>query len=98
MPLEHTIIWNELHSSDIHASAAFFRALFGWAIREEERETYLHFYASKDSDETVGGLMPLQAGAKPMWQVYVGTSDIEAYAERAEAGGAPLAIYQKREC
>lgn len=88
MPLEHTIIWNELHSPDVDASAAFFAALFGWTIREDERATYLHFYASKDSDETVGGLMPLQSGAPPMWQVYVGTEDIEAYAARAEAAGA----------
>jgi predicted enzyme related to lactoylglutathione lyase len=88
MTIEHQIIWNELHSSDVEASAAFYGALFGWAIREEERETYLHFYASADSDETVAGLMPAHPGAPVMWQVYVGTEDIEAYAKRAEAAGA----------
>jgi len=91
MSIEHKIIWNELHSSDVDASAAFYGALFGWAIREDERETYLHFYASADSDETVAGLTPAHPGAPTMWQVYVGTEDIEAYAGRADAAGAKAA-------
>lgn len=88
MSLEHKIIWNELHTSDVDAAAAFYGVLFGWAIREDERETYLHFYASPDSDETVAGLVPAHPGAPAMWQVYVGTDDIEGYSARAESAGA----------
>lgn len=85
MNLDQKIIWNELASVDVDASASFYNALFGWTIREEERDTYLHFY---QGDDTVAGLVQSHGGAPPHWAVYVGTSDIEAYAERALAAGA----------
>jgi len=84
MTLEHKIIWNELHCPDVDAAIAFYGALFGWTIREEERATYLHFYAD---GQTVGGLMQAHDSAPPLWQVYVGTDDVEAYTKRAEAAG-----------
>jgi len=86
---DHRIVWNEVHVSDLDAAAEFYGRLFGWAIREEERDTYLHFYLG---DEAVAGLVSTSqddpgGGAPPMWQVYVGTTDIEGYAERARAAG-----------
>ena len=84
--VDHKIIWNEVHVKDLEAAISFYGQLFGWTIREEERETYLHFYLG---DKAVAGLMAdvEDGGAPPMWQVYVGTSDIDAYVERAKAAG-----------
>lgn len=83
--LDQQIIWNELAVVDVDAAAAFYQGLFGWTIREDERETYLHFY---QGDVTVAGLSKLEGGAPPHWRVYVGTDDIDAYAERAQSAGA----------
>lgn len=84
MSLDQQIIWNELASVDVDESAAFYKQLFGWTIREEERDTYLHFYIG---DQTVAGLSALHGDQPPHWQVFVGTSDAEAYAARAKAAG-----------
>ena len=82
---DHKFIWHELNTTDIDAAAAFYGALLGWTIRDEERETYLHFYQGGDA---VAGLVEAEGGQPPHWQMYVGTSDMEAYAERAEGTGA----------
>lgn len=84
MPLDHKIIWNEIQCKDLDATIAFYGQLFGWTTKPEERETYVHFYMG---EATVAGLMAEDAQEHPMWQVYVGTSDIEAYVERAKAAG-----------
>lgn len=84
MSLEHKIIWNELNCGDVDASAAFYGALFGWTIREEDRDTYLHFYMN---DVTVAGLVSAPEGAPHGWQIYVGTEDAGAMGERALAAG-----------
>ena len=85
-PVDHRISWNEVHVRDLDAAVAFYGALLGWTIREEERETYVHFYLD---GEAVAGLMAdvRPDGAPPMWQVYVGTTEIEAYVARALAAG-----------
>lgn len=90
MSLDHQIIWNQLTCEDLEAGIAFYEQLFGWTTRPEERATYVHFY---QGDQTVAGVMPKHGGgdAPNHWAVHVGTSDIEAYKQRAEAaGGQPL--------
>ncbi|MDF1800477.1 MAG: VOC family protein [Planctomycetota bacterium] len=85
MSLDHKIIWNEVHCTDLDATIAFYEQLFGWTTKPEERETYVHFYMG---EAAVAGLMVDDGEPqRPMWQVYVGTSDIEAYVERAKAAG-----------
>ena len=86
MSLDHKIIWHEVHCKDLDATVAFYHELFGWTVKDEERETYVHLY---HDGQTVAGLMAdvAEQGAPPCWTVYVGTSDIEAYAERARAAG-----------
>ena len=93
MSLDHKIIWNELRVSDVDAALEFYGPLFGWSIKEEERKTYVHFY--KGETTVAGFLGPHGSQSEaPHWHVYVGTSDIESYAKRAEdAGGkAPMGI------
>ncbi len=90
MSLDQKIIWNELHVPDLDAANAFYGPLFGWSIKPEECETYVHFYLD---GETVAGYMAPHGGpgSHPHWHVYLGTSDIEAFVGRAEkAGGKSL--------
>ncbi|MFT5080676.1 MAG: putative enzyme related to lactoylglutathione lyase [Bacteroidia bacterium] len=84
--LDGRIIWNEIHYTDLAATAKFYGELFGWTTRPEDRDTYVHFYLG---GKTVAGAMPIEAGSPvpPHWAVYVGTDDFEGYMQRAEAAG-----------
>jgi len=87
--LESQIVWNELHCGDLDALIIFYGELFGWTTRPEERATYTHFYLGEQS---VAGVMPLHSGPETpaRWQVYVGSLEVDAYAERAVAAGGKL--------
>ncbi len=88
--LNSHIIWNEVHTTDLDKTIAFYGSLFGWTTRPEERETYIHFY---QGEKSVGGVFPIQPGVPipPHWALYVGCDDVEAYIKRAEdAGGKAL--------
>jgi predicted enzyme related to lactoylglutathione lyase len=90
MSLEQKFIWNELRVPDLDLANAFYGPLFGWITKPEERSTYVHFYQGEDA--VAGFMAPLGgSGAPSHWHVHVGTSDVDAYVERAkEAGGKAL--------
>jgi uncharacterized protein len=86
------LVWNELASSDLDASAAFYRELFGWTIEpvEDGPEPYLRI---KNGEANNGGMRAASSpGAPPHWLVYFATEDVDAaLATVEELGGAGLA-------
>ncbi len=86
-----TLVWNELASPDIEASAAFYGELFNWTVTpfEGSAEPYLTI---RTGDANNGGIRPLSPpGVPPHWLVYFGTEDIEtAVGAAGELGGATL--------
>ena len=86
------LVWNELASPDLDASAAFYRELFGWTIEpvEESPEPYRRI---KNGDAKNGGMRAVTPpGAPPHWLVYFATEDVDAaLATVDELGGAKLA-------
>ena len=62
--------WVELSSPDLDASAGFYGELFGWET------TGTHTF-TKDGAE-VAGLVPLEAGERPVWTTYVAVDDVAA--------------------
>jgi uncharacterized protein len=84
------LVWNELHSPDLDASAAFYAALFGWDVQDlpDMPERYL---AIKNGEANNGGMRPLTPGMPPAWLVYFGVDDIDAGIARVqELGGSKL--------
>lgn len=86
------LVWNELASPDLDASATFYSRLFGWEITpfEGSPEPYLSI---KNDGANNGGIRPLTPpGVPPHWLVYFGVSEIDAALSQVrELGGSTLA-------
>lgn len=86
------LAWNELSSSDVDASAAFYGELFGWTTEpfEDSPQRYLII---KNGDRGNGGVRELgDQPAPPHWLAYFGIDDIDAgLAKVQELGGSRLA-------
>ncbi len=85
------LVWNELQSPDLDASASFYGGLFGWELEEAEglQDRYL---TAKNAGANNGGMRGLTPPSPPSWLVYFGVEDMEqALARLDELGGAKLA-------
>ncbi len=84
------LVWNELQSPDVDASASFYGELFGWEIQPFEgmQERYLGI---RNAGGANGGIRELMPGTPPNWLVYFGVEDVEAgLAKVQELGGGAL--------
>jgi len=87
------LVWNELSSPDLDASAAFYSGLFGWTVSQFEgsEPPYL---AIRNGESNNGGIREPSGppGTPPFWLVYFGVEDIDAGIARVgELGGTTLA-------
>ena len=85
------LVWNELQSPDLDASASFYGDLFGWDVAPFEgmADRYLSI---KNAGANNGGMRELAPGMPPNWLVYFGAEDIDAALAKAqELGGSKLA-------
>ena len=85
------LVWNELQSPDLDASAAFYGDLFGWQVEPFSgmQERYLSI---RNAGANNGGMRDLTPPSPPSWLVYFGVEDVEqALAKVGELGGAKLA-------
>jgi predicted enzyme related to lactoylglutathione lyase len=83
-------IWNELATSDLAKSKAFYSAVFGWGWGGSDE------YAEAEvSGRTVCGVMPrspdMPAGPDA-WTVFFGSADVDGDAKRAADSGANVVI------
>jgi predicted enzyme related to lactoylglutathione lyase len=85
------LVWNELQSPDLDASAAFYSDLFGWQVEQFEgmQDRYLSI---KNAGANNGGMRELTPPSPPNWLTYFGVQDVEqALVQVDELGGANLA-------
>ncbi|HWJ51231.1 MAG TPA: VOC family protein [Solirubrobacteraceae bacterium] len=85
------LVWNELQSPDLDASASFYGDLFGWEVAPFEgmADRYLSI---KNAGANNGGMRELAPGMPPNWLVYFGAEDIDAALVKVqELGGSKLA-------
>lgn len=85
------LVWNELQSPDLDASASFYGDLFGWEVAPFEgmADRYLSI---KNAGANNGGMRELAPGTPPNWLVYFGADDIDAALAKVEQlGGSKLA-------
>ncbi|MBA3809791.1 MAG: VOC family protein [Solirubrobacterales bacterium] len=84
------LVWNELQSPDLDASAAFYTDLFGWDVHDAP-ETQEGYKLIKNGDAQNGGMRELTPGSPPNWLVYFAVEDIDAGLARVEElGGSAL--------
>jgi len=72
------LAWNELASTDLDASAAFYGDLFGWTAEPFEGSPQ-RYLVVKNGDRANGGIRELgDQPAPPHWLVYFGIDEIDA--------------------
>ncbi len=83
--------WNELASTDMDASAKFYRDMFGWTVEPMESSPMPYMVVSNQGRGN-GGIRPVMPpDVPPHWLVYFGADDIEAALAKAqELGGTQL--------
>jgi predicted enzyme related to lactoylglutathione lyase len=79
--------WNDLISPDVEASAAFYRALFGWEISETEGSGG-QYWSITNGGRLNGGMMPMPPGGHPAWNLYFACEDCDATVAQAGELGA----------
>ncbi len=95
-PMEHkgaelvnevgTFGWNELATTDLEASKAFYAAAFGWGLGEGSSDTGAMF--TVEGNMVCGGHVAAD-GEFPAWSVWFAVDDCDASAAKAaELGGA----------
>ena len=85
------LVWNELQSPDLDASASFYGELFGWKTAEFEgmQERYLGI---DNGGVHNGGMRTLSTPGPPGWLVYFGVEDVEqSLADVERLGGSKMA-------
>ena len=93
--MSNKIMWLEVASTDIPASAKFYGDLFGWPIVRDEQMDYT--MTGFEGDETGVGFSPVGdarsfVGAAGSVLVYVDVADIDASIARAKELGAPILL------
>jgi uncharacterized protein len=84
------LVWNELQSPDLDASASFYAQLFGWGTEAMpgSPERYLTI---KNQGANNGGMRELTPPAPPSWLAYFAVEDVgAALATVGELGGSTL--------
>jgi predicted enzyme related to lactoylglutathione lyase len=84
------LVWNELQSPDVDASASFYSALFGWKVEQFPMEE--RYLGIENDGAGNGGIRDLVPPSPPNWLTYFGIPDIdEGIAKVGELGGMVLA-------
>lgn len=90
-----TLCWNELISTDLGASKAFYNAVFGWGSEDQGPPGGPPAYTEwKLSGNSIGGMLAKQpempAEMPPNWGVYFAVADTDATVELAQKLGATV--------
>jgi predicted enzyme related to lactoylglutathione lyase len=84
--------WNELATTDMDASAAFYSELFGWSLDAMDSPDMPYLIIKNSDGRSNGGIRPVMPpDTPPHWLVYFGIEDVEAgLAKISELGGTRL--------
>jgi predicted enzyme related to lactoylglutathione lyase len=85
------LVWNELQSPALDASASFYGELFGWSVEEMDSPQGRYLTILNQGAHN-GGMRDVTPPAPPSWLVYFGVEDLDAaLAKLGELGGSTLA-------
>ena len=80
--------WNELHTPDVDAAAAFYAGVLGWEAEAVEEMDYTVF--NNDGAPIAGAMKPAMPGEPPNWLVYFEVADTDATVAQAKDLGATV--------
>lgn len=86
-----SLVWNELISTDLAASIAFYADVFGWDGQTMELapgQEYTSFMLGEGV--VAGGMKPPMDGMPSFWGIYFATDDCDATCAKAEELGATV--------
>jgi predicted enzyme related to lactoylglutathione lyase len=85
------VIWNELMTSDLAKTKAFYSDAFGWGWGGSEE-----YAEAQVGGRTVAGVMPrrpeMPAEVPDMWTVYFGSGDVDGDCKKAADMGATVVV------
>jgi len=85
--------WVDLSSTDPEASRAFYSKLFGWKVDVNPDPQYGGYALAKIGGKDVAGIGPKQMAEQPSaWTVYIGASDADEIAKKAQAAGGTVIV------
>jgi predicted enzyme related to lactoylglutathione lyase len=84
-------VWHELHTRHYQASVLFYETVFGWSTSVESDTDQFRYTTAQFGGMSLAGIMDatgfLSEDAPASWQVYFGTTDVDATIAQAEALG-----------
>lgn len=86
--------WNELMTTDVAAAKAFYSALFGWTLQDEQVNGMVYTLI-KIGEQKIGGLMAIPdaaQGTTPAWGAYTTVDDVDKQTELATRLGATVIL------
>ncbi len=86
----NTFVWAELYTHDAQASAAFYKAVFGWEPEAFEGAGGIPYTVYMSGGAPSGGMLQIQpewGEVPPNWSVYFAVESIEAAIEKVPALG-----------
>jgi predicted enzyme related to lactoylglutathione lyase len=87
------LCWNELGTTDLEGSSAFYGDLFGWETNQMEGSPEPYLVISNAAGNTNGGMRPpAPPGTPTFWLVYLATEDIDASLAKVSAGGGNVLV------
>ena len=86
-----TPCWVDLGTSDVPASIAFYKALFGWEIEMGPAEMG-HYSMATVGGETVAAIADQQTPGQVYWTTYLAADDVDATVAKARASGATVLV------
>ncbi len=90
---EHgALLWNELMSSDLDASSAFYADVLGWGVDQADMGPDAPPYTvyTIGDDMIAGGMAPPMEGIPTSWGIYFASDDCDATVALAESLGATV--------
>jgi predicted enzyme related to lactoylglutathione lyase len=87
--MEGRFVWTDLSAPDEEAAGTFYSQLLGWQLDRDESEMGVYLIGEV-AGRDVAGMMaqsPDQAGAPPMWTIYLASDGIEDTLARIEQHG-----------
>jgi predicted enzyme related to lactoylglutathione lyase len=89
----HKPVWTDLSTSDPSAARDFYAKLFGWKVEVNPDPQYGGYALAKIGGKDVAGIGPKQMEEAPSaWTVYIGTTDAEDTAKKAQAAGGTVIV------
>jgi uncharacterized protein len=83
--------WHELLAANWEEALAFYAAMFGWEKAHADIDPMGTYQLFSAAGETIGGMVAKpDTIPTPYWLYYFNVSDIDAAAERVEAGGGQI--------